>query len=190
MQRPTVSSRRHSPVDLSPATGDPEWERILKTDAQVHFVDIGEHRLRVIEIGTGEPVLLVHGFADSAYTWHRNLRALAGAGFRVLAHDHPGYGQSGLPSGARFGVDDLARLAVGLLDAFGIARTHLVGHSMGVSRCSLLSAVGQRLAGPWLTWPALRSVYRDSAPLTPQVLAQYRSAFWRPEYRCAQRPRC
>ncbi len=186
----------------------------------MQFVGIGEHRLRVIEIGTGEPVLLVHGFADSAYTWHRNLRALVGAGFRVLAYDHPGYGQSALPAGARFGVDDLTRLAVGLLDALGIAWAHLVGHSMGggvglhlaiyypgrlrrvvlvaptcyraplnalayLSRCSFLSTVGQRLAGPWLIWPILRSMYRDPALLTPQVVAQYRSAFRRPEYRPA-----
>lgn len=112
-------------------TGDPDWKTLLETDAHVRFVAVGEHRLRVIEIGVGEPVLLVHGLGDSAYTWHRNLRALARAGFRALAYDHPGCGESALPPGFRFGVDGLARLAVGLLDALGFEWAHLVGSSMG-----------------------------------------------------------
>jgi pimeloyl-ACP methyl ester carboxylesterase len=111
--------------------GDLAWARFLESKAQVHFLSVGEHRLRVVEVGTGEPVLLVHGFADSAYTWHRTLPSLAQVGFRALAYDHPGCGESALPEGFRFGVDDLARLALGLLDAFGIERTHLVGSSMG-----------------------------------------------------------
>lgn len=92
---------------------------------------IGEHRLRVVEAGAGEPVLLIHGFADSAYTWHRNLRALMTAGFRVIAYDHPGLGKSALPPGFRFGVNALTELAVGVLDALEIARAHVIGHSMG-----------------------------------------------------------
>jgi pimeloyl-ACP methyl ester carboxylesterase len=76
-------------------------------------------------------VLFVHGFADSAYTWHRNLRTLAEAGFRVLAYDHPGCGESALPEGFRFGADVLAQLVLSLLDVLGIERAHLIGHSMG-----------------------------------------------------------
>jgi pimeloyl-ACP methyl ester carboxylesterase len=110
---------------------DPDWKLFLETEAQIHFVTIGEHRLRVIEIGTGEPVLFVHGLGDSAYTWHRNLRPLAAAGFRALAYDHPGCGESALPPGFHFGVDDLTQLAVELLDALGLEWVHLVGSSMG-----------------------------------------------------------
>jgi len=112
-------------------TGDPDWKKFLETEAHVHFATVGEHRLRVVEVGVGEPVLLVHGLGDSAYTWHRNLRALAEAGFRAVAYDHPGCGKSALPSGFRFGVDDLAGLAMALLDALDIERAHLVGSSMG-----------------------------------------------------------
>jgi pimeloyl-ACP methyl ester carboxylesterase len=112
-------------------TGDLDWNRFLGTEAQVRFVAIGEHRLRVVETGAGQPVLLAHGLGDSAYTWHRNLRALAEAGFRAIAYDHPGCGESTLPPGFRFGVDGLARLTVGLLDALNIERAHMVGSSMG-----------------------------------------------------------
>jgi len=76
-------------------------------------------------------VFLIHGFADSAYTWHRNLRVLMEAGFRVLAYDHPGCGESALPAGFRFGVDALTELAVGVLDALGIEQAHVIGSSMG-----------------------------------------------------------
>jgi pimeloyl-ACP methyl ester carboxylesterase len=198
-------------------TGDPEWQEFLETEARVRFVRVDEHRLRVIEIGTGEPLLLVHGFADSAYAWHRNFRALAGAGFRVVAYDYPGCGESALPDGFRFGVDNLARVALGLLDALGIERAHLVGHSMGggiglhlalhhadrlrravlaapvcyhahfrpfiyLFRWPLFRVLARFIAGPWMARPVLVWEYGDTALLTPQVVAQYRLAFRRPEY--------
>ena len=186
----------------------------------MRFVAIGEHRLRVVEMGAGEPVLLIHGLGDSAYTWHRNLRALAAAGFRAVAYDHPGCGESTLPAAFRFGVDNLARLAVGLMDALGIERAHLVGSSMGggiglqlavhqperlrrivlagatcyhaafrpfsyLARCSPVCTLCCRLGGPWLAEPVLRRVYGDPSLLTPQVVAQYRMAAERPQYRQA-----
>jgi pimeloyl-ACP methyl ester carboxylesterase len=111
--------------------GDPAWHKFLETEARVRFVEFGEHRLRVIEIGAGEPLLLVYGIADFAYTWHRNFCPLAEAGFRVIAYDYPGCGGSALPDAFRFGVDDLAVLTLELLDALGVERVHLIGHSMG-----------------------------------------------------------
>lgn len=95
------------------------------------FLTFDGHRIHLIERGVGEPVLLIHGFADSAYTWHRNVDALARAGFHVLAYDQPGHGESSLPRGYRFGVDGLARVALGVLDALGVEQAHVVGSSMG-----------------------------------------------------------
>jgi pimeloyl-ACP methyl ester carboxylesterase len=181
-------------------TGDLDWEQFLANEAQVRFVTVGEHQLRVIEMGKGEPVLLVHGFADSARTWSRNFGPLAEAGFRVLAYDHPGCGESALPPGFRFGVDNLAELAVGLLDALGVERAHLVGHSMGGGiglqlavhqpdrlRRAVLAApvcyhVPLPLANPWRIWPILRSRDDNLAPLTTRVQAQCQSLIQRPEY--------
>lgn len=111
--------------------GDPAWHKFLETEAAVRFVEMDGHRLRVVELGDGEPLLLVYGNADVVYTWHRNFRPLAEAGFRTIAYDYPGCGESTLPDGFRFGVDDLAALTLGLLDALGVERAHLIGHSMG-----------------------------------------------------------
>jgi pimeloyl-ACP methyl ester carboxylesterase len=200
-------------------TGDPEWQEYLETEAHVRFVAFGELRLRVVEAGApeGEPLLLIHGFADSAYTWHRNLRALAGAGFRAIAYDCPGCGESALPDGFRFGVDDLARVALGLLDVLGLERVRLVGHSMGggvalqlalhqadrlhwvlllaptcyhafarpfiyLFRWPPFHVLARLVTGPWMALPVLVWEYADMTLLTPQVVAQYRLAFRRPEY--------
>ena len=116
---------------MSDMVGDPNWRALLETEAEERLVTVGEHRLRVVAIGEGDPVLLVHGIADSAYTWHRNLRPLAEAGFRAIAFDYPGSGGTALNNGFRFGVDRLTEMALGLLDALDIERTHYIGHSMG-----------------------------------------------------------
>lgn len=116
---------------MGDVVGDPNWRTFLETEAEDRLVTVGEHRLRVVAVGDGAPVLLVHGIADSAYTWHRNLRPLAEAGFRAIAFDYPGSGGSALSDGFRFGVDHLTELALGLLDALGIESAHYIGHSMG-----------------------------------------------------------
>jgi pimeloyl-ACP methyl ester carboxylesterase len=91
-------------------------------------------RLRVVESGDAQapPVLLVHGFGASAYQWRFLLPALAAVGYRVLAPDLPGHGFSQLA----FADGEYTRAAYArrmwlLLDAIGVARTPVVGHSMG-----------------------------------------------------------
>lgn len=90
--------------------------------------------LRVLEAGpsSGRPVLLLHGWAISAYLWRHNIAALAARGFRVYAPDLPGHGLSDAPTtrgsytlGAMTG-----RVAL-LLDALGVERAPVVAQSMG-----------------------------------------------------------
>uniref|UniRef100_A0A3Q4AEY9 AB hydrolase-1 domain-containing protein n=1 Tax=Mola mola TaxID=94237 RepID=A0A3Q4AEY9_MOLML len=50
-----------------------------------------------VEMGSGPPVLLCHGFPESWYSWRYQIPALAAAGFRVLALDMKGYGESTAP---------------------------------------------------------------------------------------------
>lgn len=91
-------------------------------------------RLRLIESGNpdGAPVLLVHGFGASAYQWRHLLQALAAAGRWVLAPDLPGHGFSQLvfPDG-QYSRAAYARRLWMLLDALGIDRVPVIGHSMG-----------------------------------------------------------
>ncbi|KAL6619497.1 hypothetical protein ACP70R_034636 [Stipagrostis hirtigluma subsp. patula] len=99
----------------------------------------GGVRLHVAEAGpAGAPaVLLLHGFPELWYTWRHQMRALAAAGYRAVAPDLRGYGDSDAPGGGAAGseqeytalhvVGDL----VALLDALGEKRVFVAAHDWG-----------------------------------------------------------
>jgi pimeloyl-ACP methyl ester carboxylesterase len=90
--------------------------------------------LHVTEQGKGPPVLFCHGFPDTAYTWRRQMRAVAAAGYRAIAPDMRGYGRSSAPVDA--GVYTPLHTAgdlVGLLDALQLPSAVLVGHDWGAT---------------------------------------------------------
>lgn len=98
------------------------------------FVETNGVRLRVTEAGEpGAPVVvLAHGFPELAYTWRHQVRALAEAGFHVLAPDQRGYGGSSKPAdAARYTVVDLSADIVGLLDDVDATTAAIVGHDFG-----------------------------------------------------------
>ncbi len=89
-------------------------------------------RLAVRDEGSGPAVVLCHGFPEIAYSWRHQVPALVDAGFRVLAPDQRGYGESDRPS--EVGAYDIHHLTgdlIGLLDALGIERAVFVGHDWG-----------------------------------------------------------
>ena len=61
--------------------------------AEGSSIDLAGHRTHFIEEGSGDPVILVHGFFFDAFTWHSNVGALS-ASFRVIAPDLWGFGYS------------------------------------------------------------------------------------------------
>jgi pimeloyl-ACP methyl ester carboxylesterase len=90
--------------------------------------------LHVAEQGEGPAVLFCHGFPDTSYTWHRQMTAIASAGYRAIAPDMRGYGRSSAPADAAlytplYTAGDL----VGLLDNLSIASAVLVGHDWGAA---------------------------------------------------------
>jgi pimeloyl-ACP methyl ester carboxylesterase len=91
-------------------------------------------RLRLVESGAlnASPILLVHGFGASAYQWRFQLQALSDAGLHVLAPDLPGHGFSQLRlANGEYSRAAYARRMWQLLDALGVDRAPIVGHSMG-----------------------------------------------------------
>jgi pimeloyl-ACP methyl ester carboxylesterase len=90
--------------------------------------------LHVTELGEGPAILFCHGFPDTAYTWRRQMQALASAGYRAIAPDMRGYGHSSAPGDAN-GYTPLhtAGDLVGLLDALQVDTAVLVGHDWGAS---------------------------------------------------------
>jgi pimeloyl-ACP methyl ester carboxylesterase len=85
--------------------------------------------MRVLAAGQGEPVLLLHGLADVAESWARVLPALARR-YRVIAPDLLGCGLSDKPR-VPYHLWALATYTRHLLDAIGVERAHVVGHSLG-----------------------------------------------------------
>lgn len=96
-------------------------------------IAVGQRQIHLTELGCGAPVLMLHGGGPGASglsNYTRNIEALARR-FRVLVPDLPGYGQStkGVDANDPFG--DLAVAMHGLLDVMGVARSHVVGNSLG-----------------------------------------------------------
>ncbi len=109
-----------------------EAAKLLAPDGR--FVSIDGFEMHYTDEGprNGRPVLLLHGFSSSLFTW-RNIRpALAKAGFRVIALDGIGNGASARATDAAiYTTQAQARLILGVLDKLDISTADLIGHSFG-----------------------------------------------------------
>lgn len=97
-------------------------------------IPVGElvFQARVAGPADGEPVLLLHGFPETSYAWRHQLEALGAAGFRAVAPDQRGYSPGARPAdAAEYGMSFLVDDVVGIADALGFDRFHLVGHDWG-----------------------------------------------------------
>lgn len=101
----------------------------LATGVQVRYVEQGEPG--------GEPLVLLHGYSDSWYSYSRLLPLLP-AQYHTYAFDQRGHGDSERPA-AGYTVDDYAADVVAFLDAVGLDAATVVGHSGG-------SLIAQRVA--------------------------------------------
>ena len=112
-----------------------EWETLTTDDAvggdfvtlsdgtRAHYIARGDATER-------EPILLIHGLMDSAMHWHKNIDALA-QDRRVYAIDQMGFGYSSRVAAPVYSLNYLARAARAFMDELGIARAHIIGHSLG-----------------------------------------------------------
>jgi pimeloyl-ACP methyl ester carboxylesterase len=97
-------------------------------------LSLGEYDFHVRDEGTGEPVLLLHGFPDSSALWRHLVPELNAAGYRAIAPDLRGFGESARPQEASaYAMQTLLGDVTGLLDALDIPRAHLVTHDWGAA---------------------------------------------------------
>jgi pimeloyl-ACP methyl ester carboxylesterase len=146
--------------DPPPATG--AW--LPAAGLQARFVTVDGVRVRYVRQGHGTPVVLLHGFVSSIYSWKEVLPALSRE-HEVLAIDLPPFGASGIP--ATFDPSLYERVVPAVLDDAGLARASVVGNSLGgavaimtavrnptrVDRLGLLDSAGFNFAPerrPWL----------------------------------------
>lgn len=99
------------------------------------YITVGEENSAPISLyyedyGTGEPVVLIHGFPLSSHSWEKQVPVLLEAGHRVIAYDRRGFGNSTQPS-IGYDYDTLASDLNVLMEKLDLRDAVLVGFSMG-----------------------------------------------------------
>jgi pimeloyl-ACP methyl ester carboxylesterase len=127
------------------------------------FAEVNGITIHYVDEGTGPLVILLHGFPYTWFEWRHQIAALTRAGFRAVAPDIRGFGQSGKPERVEdYTILHSAGDVVGLLAALGEVQAVLVGHDLG----AWVAAGAVRLR-PDL-FPALALVSTAVGPREPQ----------------------
>jgi pimeloyl-ACP methyl ester carboxylesterase len=96
------------------------------------FIELDDVRLHYVDEGSGEPLLLLHGWPEFWWTWHRIIPGLERS-FRVICPDLRGFGQSCVKAGLSVapGPEAHARDILALADALGLKRFGVISHDVG-----------------------------------------------------------
>ncbi len=94
------------------------------------YTQVRDLRIHYLEAGTGDPVLLIHGFPTSSHLW-RNVMPEIAKTHRAIAIDLPGYGLSDKPLDAKYNFRFFDEVLEGFVDALGIPSTQLLVHDLG-----------------------------------------------------------
>ena len=110
------------------------WMDSAMPEVTHRMVETNGIRLHVAEQGEGPLIIFCHGFPECWYSWRHQLPALAKAGFRAVAPDLRGYGQSDRPEEMdKYTIlDDIGDI-VGLVDALGAQQAVIAGHDIGAA---------------------------------------------------------
>jgi non-heme chloroperoxidase len=98
-------------------------------------ITVGQENSTAIELyyedhGSGQTVVLIHGYPLDGHSWERQTKALLAAGYRVIAYDRRGFGQSSQPSEG-YDYDTFAADLDAVLTTLDLTDVALVGFSMG-----------------------------------------------------------
>jgi len=131
--------------------------------AQDKFFDSDGVRIRYVDEGSGDAVVLIHGQGGTLNIWITSgvLPALA-HDYRVIALDARGHGKSGKPHDVKAYGREMGLDVLRLLDHLGIRRAHVIGYSMGAHiTAQLLTTDAERFISATLTGAAGRFRYTD-----------------------------
>ena len=143
-------------------------------ELELKMAEVGRYRLRYLDVGSGTPVVLIHGLAGDYTAWLPQVDALRRT-HRVIAFDNRGAGQS-TQVDEPISTADLAADTLGLMDFLKVHRAHVVGRSMGGAVAQHMALMApQRVATL-----ALCASFARLDPLGRRVLSNMREALeWR-----------
>jgi pimeloyl-ACP methyl ester carboxylesterase len=132
------------------------------------FVETNGIRMHYVEAGQGPPVIMCHGWPESWYSWRHQIDAVSAAGFRAVAPDQRGYGQTDAPQSIEsYNILSLVGDIIGLANSLSVTDSVIVGHDWGAPvawNCALLRPDLFRAC-------ALLSVpYIPRAPMRPSAM--------------------
>ena len=113
---------RYGPDGRSPWM-DVDWREHQR------WVTVGDRRVDVVELGSGPPVVFIHGLAGSWQNWLEQLPVFA-RDHRVITFDLPGFGSSEMPA-EQISIPGYGRWVDALLVELGVGSAAVVGNSMG-----------------------------------------------------------
>lgn len=128
----------------TPSQIPPYFETLERTPREripINTVLVRDQRIAYLDVGTGPPVILIHGFGGSMWQWEQQQHDLS-QHFRTLTLDLPGSGLSDKPD-IDYLPDQMLDFCVGFMDALHIEKATLVGNSMGAGL-----AIGMALTHP------------------------------------------
>ena len=97
-------------------------------------VDVNGITLSYLEEGEGDVILFCHGFPETSHSWRKQIPALTAAGYRAIAPDLRGYGDSSCPVAPdRYTLFDIVGDLIGLMNALSIRRAIVVGNDWGAT---------------------------------------------------------
>lgn len=151
---------------------------------QSNFVQTRDLRMHYLQAGTGDPLIFIHGFPETAYEWRHQLEFF-GRDYACFAPDTRGYGHTDKP-GIRCTRQLLAQDIVNFMDALGLEKAAVVGHDWGgiiafkfaidwperVTRLALLDT----LCTVWIPL-GVHGYWFKAAPYPEELFAQHHAGF-------------
>ncbi|MCA0891785.1 alpha/beta fold hydrolase [Qipengyuania flava] len=130
-----------------------------------HHLKVNGQTIHAVEAGEGPAVLFLHGFPDTWRSWRRQIEAVAAAGYRAVAIDLRGFGESSVPAAIEaYTPLHIIGDCVAVLDSLEISNAALVGHDFGAT-----TAWYAALVRP----DRFRAVFGVSVPYDPPSLPNF-----------------
>ncbi len=127
-------------------TEPPEERESAQVTVKEDQITVGDltFNVRIAGPDDGEVVILLHGFPETSHEWRHQLLALGEAGFRAVAPDQRGYSPGARPPAIEdYAIPLLVGDVIGIADAVGADRFHIVGHDWGAAVAWVVAVVAE-----------------------------------------------